>query len=146
MEKATAEKVLCKTCGADIREGAQFCYGCGRAVAESLPNFEIPMPDGAIDDPTATISTSAGSIPIPRPEGGPADAVREISEASKTVSRNGVGMRTAANLRRAPKSVDREPTEVVWVEPARPPRTFFVVSLALCLLALLLIVAALYLR
>ena len=37
MAKTLVEKEICDACGADVRPGSLFCYNCGGAVADEIP-------------------------------------------------------------------------------------------------------------
>lgn len=144
MAEQAVEKVLCKVCGADVRDGAVFCYGCGKPVAGTagVPSLKSEVTHARESDAAPSVS----ALPIPSPALPPVEALGEAKSDATPAPQNGSNMRTAASLRRLSKRLIRPPTEVVWVKPERPPVLFYVVSLALGLVALLLIVAALYLR
>jgi hypothetical protein len=45
MPGTTVTEVQCDLCGAEIREGSQFCYNCGHAVpAAASQEAEVPPP------------------------------------------------------------------------------------------------------
>lgn len=138
MANQAVENAVCPTCGADLREGALFCYGCGKAV-----------PATASDDPARTLQFSKDTFavaadPAPRPAE-PKSAAPVTMDASEPAA-NGKGLRTASSMRRRPKSLERKNVDVTWAAPERPSALFFIVSITLALVALTLIALALYLR
>lgn len=145
MAEPTVENVLCKACGADIREGALFCYGCGKSVAERSKSLQMPKPEPGLArdrDP----SPRATAINIPRPDLSPLEIPDEGKTETIPAAKNGLKTRTASSLRRRAKSVNGSRVEVSWVKPEGPPLLFYVVTLAVGIAAVLLVAAALYLR
>lgn len=55
-------------------------------------------------------------------------------------------LKSAASLRKQRRAFNRQPVEVIWEQPDRPPKAFFVVTAALTVAALILLVLAFYLR
>ena len=141
MANQAVENAVCPTCGADLREGALFCYGCGKAV-----------PASASEDPAKTLQFSrdtfavdVDSAAVPRPDD-PKATNGPVTVDAGGPAANGKGLRTASSMRRRPKTPERKNVEVTWASPERPSALFFVVSISLGLAALTLIALALYLR
>ena len=136
MAEITVENEVCGSCGADVRDGADFCYNCGKAVsaealrqsfakAEKAGEREPLHQNGTENRPLAVEISSKDSAPEPKAK-----------------------LRTAADLRRRSKSKSyrSEPVQVEWVEPTHSSPIFVTAALILTALALLLLIAALYLR
>lgn len=51
MPDAVVETPICDICGAEVRDGSQFCYNCGGSVSKAEDISEmpvaIPMPESA---------------------------------------------------------------------------------------------------
>ena len=58
MAGTTVTEVLCDLCGAEIREGSQFCYNCGTAVA-ATPEA------GAVAEPVVPERSSENNVRPP---------------------------------------------------------------------------------
>ena len=116
MNDVNVKSGVCAVCGADIRPGSLFCYGCGKAV---------PPQD-------------------PLPQGQPAVHKRDLSTKVPQVT-EGKPMRTAAAIRREPK-VTAQARNVEWVRPARTSPTTLIAVIILALIAFGLVGAALYIR
>jgi hypothetical protein len=134
MADPMVENAVCPTCGADIREEALFCYGCGKAVPGAEPDEKAAKIGkvSAVEDEDLAAAALPGILPDATEKGVPFG--------------NGKGLRTAASMRSRPKTLERKNVEVSWVPPSRPSPLFYIVSLVLGLSALLLIALALYLR
>lgn len=59
MPEAVVETPICDICGAEVREGSQFCYNCGGSVSKPEDIGEIPV---AVPKPEAK-NGSARSTP-----------------------------------------------------------------------------------
>ncbi|MDM7923025.1 MAG: zinc ribbon domain-containing protein [Pyrinomonadaceae bacterium] len=112
--------MICSKCGAEIRDGALYCYGCGKAVAET----SVPAGDDA-------------SVQAP-------EEMTDLELAhSSAVAKSASEGRGA---RRRTKSVEPKVVEVVWEEPKNGTTVFIVASLILVVLGFLLVAAGLYLK
>ncbi len=125
MKKAMVEKAVCKSCGADVREGTQFCYNCGKSVAE----------DKAADavDPEKT------SGDLVDEEIAKQFRIDEEPSADK--------LAVAAAKRKKSRAGLRKPSEMVW-EPAdsRSSVLFFIVTIIITMIAAAVVFLAVYLK
>lgn len=140
MAKAAVKNSICEVCGAEIRDGALFCYGCGFAVPErkdearttisaepenSLPAIGAPAILPSIDDPQENAGSN-GDRSLDRPDN--------------------TKLEPASALRRKKRVIERQPMEVVWEEPESASNRFILASVILTMVVLVLLVAAYYLR
>ena len=133
MSQTAATNVVCMACGADVRSDALFCYGCGAAIADGV---ETETEAEAVEPPV---------VPAAQNDNGKAvEAVAETRDdaALKAPSRRPL---TAAMLRRK-KASNRQPVEVEWQVPENDSMLFAVASVGLTIFAVLVLIAALYLR
>jgi len=135
MEKVL-EKRVCESCGADVREGTQFCYACGKLVAAPQDIAESDAPTST-DRKTAPLS--ADDLPSVKEKTGslkPLDPAFE-SSAPATDSKS----KTAANERRQARLASKKPVTLEWQEPDNGVNILFVgVSLFFFILAGLVVV------
>lgn len=119
MPKSAVEIQVCDICGAEVREGSQFCYNCGGSLGRPSAATENIVPSGG--------SPESGAAASPK-NGGPA--------------KNGTGRHKAGRKRAA----NRGPVEVVW-EPRKGISTGYIAAAVIMLLfASVLLVAAFWLR
>ena len=121
MATPTVQTESCRHCGADIREGSVFCYGCGKELvpADSTNGKEawaIHLSDlPEIPQPGEPLATTAAEVPSNR------------------------------NRKRRARKPEPQIVEVTWV-PSGTPTLFYLVSIVVAGLAILLILLALYVR
>jgi hypothetical protein len=163
MAEKFVENQFCRACGADIRQGALFCYGCGSAVAADLgvgaeeakqdgaSNFwfrgEItegkgennsPKHRGTIDKPIEKPLENSVAIPVEKNSG---------SKDKKLVVQEPVKLKTAAAVRQKSRMTEGKKVEVAWEEPDSHANVWFiVVSIILTLFAVGVLLAMLYIR
>lgn len=145
MSQATVEKGICKTCGADVRPQADYCYNCGGAVSTS-----------AIEKKSVTASENVNSAEEKtieeKPETNSKIAVDTIeNQAPKIEKKASVSeqtkLKTAASLRRQSKSLERKTVEVVWEEHDDAPNILFISgAVFLTLVAAAILFLAMYLK
>ena len=116
MAKAIIEKLECISCGADVRDGTQFCYACGKPVAhETVVNSEIDAGD---------LSTDSTAV---------AETIEIKTERTERLA-------TAAAERRKLRTRQRKPKQLVWEEPGESSnRVFVLVCLLIFLFAALIV-------
>ena len=123
MAPPSVQTETCRHCGAEIREGSAFCYHCGK---ELFPN---PASNGKVEADSIPLGDLSPAAP----------AAEAVAVADDTA-------RVRPERRRRSKRPEPEVVEVTW-EPVDGPSTFFyVVSIVLAAIALLLTALALYLR
>lgn len=119
MAETVAETAVCDSCGVDVRDESVFCYNCGEKVKSEPTTLEENYRELAADPDKET-------TPAASPERPP--------------------LRSAASLRKQRRASNRQPIEVSWEPPTRPPVGFFIASIGLAVGALVLLLLALYLR
>jgi hypothetical protein len=126
-ETATAQRI-CDICGAEVREGALFCYNCGGSVSAELP--AIPRPDTVMQEIKA--AGSQGAV-----ENGVRGPGAVAPQQRKALSRAG---------RRRSQGRAQKGGAVVWSEPQGILWRYLVGAGVLVVLAAVLLVLAFYFR
>jgi hypothetical protein len=129
MRDTAVQNENCANCGVEVREGADFCYNCGKAVSAEAVRQTA---EHAVEE----IHRSIGSAAMPAMDIPSKDSAPEPKRK----------LQSAAALRRKSKSYIAKPVEVEWVEPDSSPKAFVATTIVLTVLALLLLITALYLR
>ena len=166
MTEIAVENKLCSSCGAEIRAEALFCYNCGGAVQK-----------GADDDSTegdvsevwlrGELEISKGKEGTDEDElGSNTGTEPEINEKKKSDIESGLKsdeatvlvkpelepsgspkLKTAASLRKKPKTARRRKVVVDWKEKENSVNIWFIVgSIAITLLVGTLFALAVYLK
>jgi hypothetical protein len=164
MAEKTLENQFCRTCQADIRAGALFCYSCGSSVALDLSNGADALNDRAAiseakesdyknkeDNSLKNVEAASAVTPIGKPMEKPLmePIPREKAEIKdkKLIVQKETKLKTAASLRQNPKKTKRETVEIVWEAPETSRTLWFVAaSLILVLFAVGILLAMLSLR
>lgn len=136
MSEILIENRICDNCEADVRKGALFCYHCGSSVAPDLP---------------AAVRKNGKKTPARKDAGAHARDKKNNDAFDQPIEKPAAGaappLRTAANLRKTPKSVEKKKIEIVWEEPETSHNLWFVLAaLFLSLFALGIWLVARYLK
>lgn len=123
MRKATVEKAICESCGADVREGTLFCYNCGKRVSDEPSDEDTSlakMNGEAVDDEIAKRFRVDEDPPKDR-------------------------LAVAAARRKKARVNRRKPVEIVW-EPSDGSSAgiFVAVSIVITVMAAVVVFIALY--
>ena len=138
MAEVLIENRICNNCEADVRKGALFCYNCGSSVAPELPSAaenngsDSLVRDDSVEENHTPIAAKTNNFdkPIEKPD---------VLEEPK--------LKSAASLRKRPKSVQKKRVEIVWEEPENAPNAWFVlVGSLLTLFAIGIWLLAMYLK
>ena len=132
MAETLADKKKCADCGADVRPGTAFCYNCGTTVrpdepvADEASNAwfgETLVMERPQEQVTEVLPASAIQPEIAAAEGKATEAKTEVLDIDPTHHSLPVeaGMKSAAGMRRKPKTFQRKEVEVVWEEPEKAP-------------------------
>jgi len=168
MAETLVETKICDACGADVRPGSLFCYNCGGAVSLDLPVSEKNnKKDGGNSSDNNSLKTTqlkkksiedAAERPIAKPTVG--ELLEEIEAKptdylinkpiDKPVDKPIDGpsiqeeakLKSAANMRRKTKTIQKKTVEVVWEEPENAPNKWFPIF---AVLLILFVVAIFYL-
>ncbi|MGI8470210.1 MAG: zinc-ribbon domain-containing protein [Pyrinomonadaceae bacterium] len=160
--ETSVENKICKSCGADVRLGALFCYSCGASVAPEMTNGKVSSAKTENGERTATENAIAepdteeivGKRPIEKPF---AESINgrtktaEVKEAGNKNKQSGAEketvLKTAAVVRRQSKPPQRKNVEVVWEQPQGSLNIWFLITAGvLILFAVGALLAMLYLR
>lgn len=151
MAETIVENQICKTCGANVRKGALFCYSCGSSVASEILVVEKGKKKSVNDNqlqkslpeenknalrerklktiPEIKISTEEVlEKPIAKP------AVQEESK-----------LKSAAAMRRKSKFVQPKKVEIVWEDNETTPNIWFIAA-AFALMVFVAVILFLALR
>jgi hypothetical protein len=130
---------VCRNCGAEVRHGSLFCYGCGKSVtkghdsedSENLPAIPMPgsVPQTALPDRGVGVSKESERLPTPMP-------------TAATSPRSGDPARRQSRSKR----VKRSREEITWADPEGPGWGFILASVLVIFITGLLIVVAMLLR
>jgi len=168
MAETLVEKKICEACGADIRPGSLFCYNCGGAVSEDLPEPEKNNnkkeassvwfeSDLAVNSDLKTTQLKKETIekiedkPIEKPIEKPTitEFLEQTAEktSEKPLIREDAKLKSAANLRRKAKIYQKKTVEVVWEEPENAPNKWFpIVAILLILFVVGIFYLAMYMK
>ncbi|CAN5699329.1 hypothetical protein BH24ACI2_BH24ACI2_02540 [soil metagenome] len=156
MAEILVENQVCNACGADVREGALFCYNCGSSVALETVVTEINKKDAAgnnwqreriVENGNNKDKTEFLEEKLEKEE--KKFLIKEKSEKpiSKPDLPENAKLKSAANLRRRPKTFKKQKIEVVWEEHEAAPHTLFVLAaIILTLFSIGILILALQLR
>ena len=148
---------VCEACGVEVREGAAFCYNCGSNVTpENLPpennHQSANVISGKFREEVAENEFVAQETEVNLPENDVAVteiiAKKHVEEPDTTVKDlPEPELKSAASLRRKPKTIQRKRVEVIWEEHENAPNAWFIlVAVLLTLFAGGIWYIAMYLR
>ena len=168
MAKTLVEKEICDACGADVRPGSLFCYNCGGAVSEDLPEpatnnnrkkaggapFQNDLAENSDlktmplqQDTVENFESRPVAKPIDKPAGGELFEKTQAPPLEKSSIQEEAKLKSAASLRRKAKSFQRKTVEVVWEEPENAPNKWFpIVAIVLILFVVGIFYLAMYLK
>lgn len=107
MAEAVLEKAICKSCGVDVREGTQFCYNCGKPVANTIGRVHL---DDTVEEKINDKGSSSGdSVTV------------EIVKDDKAER-----LAAAATERKRSRVGQRKPKRVVWEVPGQTSNRIFI--------------------
>lgn len=145
------EKQICASCGADVRSGALFCYSCGGAVSAVPKKQENNNGNGAKTD----FSERNNVAPTEFKEITVSEAATKSSGFETTVERRKeettapaeAKLKSAAAMRRKPKTLHKKEVEIVWEEQENPSSWLLIAAaLVLAIFAAAVVIAALTLK
>ncbi len=137
MAETFVENQVCSACGADVREGALFCYNCGGAVAS-----EIAV---AKNEKNETIGKTQFQKTLSKEnENGTQEKKSEIirkqaikdnfakdataKPIAKSNFREERELKSASTLREKSKTVQPKRIEVIWEEHENTPNAWFILA------------------
>ncbi|HEX8288513.1 MAG TPA: zinc ribbon domain-containing protein [Pyrinomonadaceae bacterium] len=151
MAEIVVENQVCKTCGAEIRPNALFCYNCGGLVAESP--IETESKNGSNESSNALIIDNdevvEKTLIVEKNDENRKSVTAEKTKLSDTKSGivKEAKLKSAASLRNKAKSFQRKEVEVVW-EEAENTSGFLLplIALLLTVFAVAVVILAIYLK
>lgn len=126
MPKTAVETAVCDICGAVVRDGSLFCYNCGGSLSKTAASDAAPK-GASTDAPVAEVSR-------PVVNGRPPST--EVSAKRRSERRE----------QRPVRASNRQPTEIVWEPRQGMSWPFIIASVVFAVLALVMVIAAFYLR
>jgi hypothetical protein len=153
MAEIVVENQICESCGVDVRPQALFCYNCGGSVAGQPEKTENNNGNNKISDELLPDNIKKESAENKRT----AETIGEIRKfevKEETVIKAGkpdvfeeAKLKSAASLRRKPKSIQRREVEIVWEEPERVSGLWLtLIALLLATFAAAIVILAMYLK
>ena len=160
MAETLVEKKICEACGADVRPGSLFCYNCGGAVSDDLSESNQKTISAAwlqgdlvknSDLKTKPLDSQAVDNIALKPIAKPTDDLLVEKKSDKSIETPNITeeakLKSAANMRRKPKTFQRKSVEIVWEEPENAPNKWFpLVAFVLILLVIGIFYMAMYLK
>ena len=164
MADTLVENKVCEACGAEIRPGSMFCYNCGGAVSEELPEpakkkDEKPVSDawlrGDLAENNDLKTTRLDDALLENQVVAPTDKLSEekIIEkvADKPLEKKNLQqegkLKSAANMRRKAKVFQPKKVEIIWEEHQNAPNIWFLmVAVILILFVVGIFYLAVYLK
>ena len=127
---------VCNACGADVRPNSLFCYNCGGAIVENVSEENLTKEKEAEEKQFDTDLIDKNIVAADEPKN-PETAI--VQEETK--------LKSAAGLRRRPKSIEKKTVEVVWEEYENAPNLWFLsVAIVLMILVAGILFLAMYLK
>ena len=141
MAETTLEKAICESCGADVREDTQFCYNCGKPVAEDEP-IPQPEPDGPVNVPVE----ANGAEPVEEMPDDTKTALDELAEKFKDEDADEADKLAAAAAERKKARVrPRKKRAITWQPVNEGPGLVFIAgTLLITVLAAVIVLLTVY--
>lgn len=148
MAETLVENRICYACGADVRQGALFCYNCGKTVAPEIP---VETKNKNLSNTWVHQDIAAVEQEIkdqPQNDRVKKNKKRKEKTTKKTELQEYIKLDSAADMRRKPKTARKTKVEeVVWEEHENAPNVWFIlVAVILTLFAVGVFFLAKYLK
>jgi hypothetical protein len=158
MAENVLEDFKCAKCSSAVRAGSIFCFHCGAAIEQPSKNkenvsdawFKETIVEGQEPvvkvEPKVEVETKSTAAKEIVADEKIADELVDDKVEAETDADLGK-LKSAASIRKRPKTVGKKSVEVVWEEPEGSTIAWFVVAvLVLVAIAVGLILAAWYLK
>lgn len=146
MAETKVKTQICKTCDADIRQGALFCYNCGNSVAPDIVVVQKSNSDGKDKILKKEIVAENGNGISQKISKNKAE-VKDENLISNTEVQPDKNLKSAASLRKKTKSIQKKKVEIVWEEHENAPNGWFITAtIVLAIFAFLIFWLAFYFR
>lgn len=163
------EKKVCGGCGVDVRPNTAFCYNCGKSVSleEPEPNHDDEASDAwfgetlvseRLEEELQKPEVSEPDIPEPESLEPQAEEIEaetigetkpdapDIDPIHHSLPVEG-GLKSAAAIRKRPKTFQRREVEVVWEKHDEAPNSkFILVTLILVLFTIAVFLIAMQMK
>lgn len=144
MAKTAVKKLVCGSCGAEVREASSFCYNCGGPVSDifvgKTRQIQTDIPK------TRPAEETSGPKKVEKKFVQPEIANAKLRDTTDSKAEKLTKLQSASALRRRNKTFNRKPVQVFWTERGDSPARFVIVSVILALFAGFLLFLAFYLR
>lgn len=151
MAEIFVEKQICASCGADIRLGSLFCYNCGGAVSVAANEIENKNGNGSFDDLPERKNTKWTQLKDKKIETPLQNEIVEAEIGERKIEKpeksTEAELKSAAALRRKPKTIRKKEVEIVWEEQENPSSLLLIATaLLLAIFAAAVIILAMTLK
>ncbi len=123
MAETLVKNEVCSACGVDVRDGTLFCYNCGSSVTADVISSgknEKPNENGKSENGLFTENISEDKkIAVVE------DEITDEKIVSEAFAEEKPKLKSAASMRKRPKTIQRKRIEVVWEEPESAPNVWF---------------------
>ena len=142
MALTLVQNKVCNACGADVRPNSLFCYNCGKSIVEKTSEENLIKAETS-EEKVFEEKETANSELIDNQ----AVAAVDTEAPEKTIIQEQAKLKSAAGLRRKPKSVQNRTIEVVWEEHENAPNVWFLsVAIFIMILVGTILFLAMYLK
>lgn len=155
MTESSVENKVCRACGADVREGALFCYNCGKSVQPAVESKDEKSGENVSEiwfrEKIAPENGNGQKPEIEEIKIEEAFVAQQetasVKTERKTARQKQNELKTAASMRRKPKVLPKKKVEIVWEENDNYANGWFVLAaIILTILAGVVVYLALYLK
>jgi hypothetical protein len=165
MADTLVENNICAACGAEVRPGSLFCYNCGGAVSDELPDKpakkkrEKAVSDawlrGDLAENNDLKTTQLDDEVLENQVVAPTDKLSEEKVIEKVADKplekkslqQEAKLKSAANMRRKAKTFQQKKVEIIWEEHQNAPNIWFLmVAVILILFVIGIFYMAMYLK
>ena len=124
MVETAIENRICQTCGAEVRPNTLFCYNCGKSVAPEIVQDLPRKRDGG------DVEFRENNAPGQKNDLGQTEStvLRETIDEPIPILSEEPKLKSAAAMRRQPKSVQPKRVEIIWEEHANAPNGWFILA------------------
>lgn len=120
MAETLVKNKVCNACGVDVRPGSLFCYNCGSGVsaAASEKSAEKTLIENNLFSENTDDDKKLAAVVEEDKSGTQNNGKITADEKPK--------LKSAASMRRKPKTIQRKRVEVVWEEPESVSNYWFI--------------------
>ena len=146
MAETLVEKQVCPSCAAIVRPGALFCYNCGGAVPVAPEKVENKNGNGAVGSNFNEKNSPPVLIKEKKTVGETIAEIGDIKTDKAELSAE-TKLKSAATMRRKPKTFQKKEVEIVWAEQESPSSLLLIATaLLLAIFAAAVVILAMSLK